>query len=162
MSDLKRAEPVAMCDPSWLSASQLRITPTEYAALIQVRDMLLDGKLKHLIANKRNMISQWLSGRTWIFKLPAKRAEVGLFNMAWPMVSLTECDTAHCIGGWMHKVMGRTDDVKSYVMAGRSQALHSLFYPNMEMTHISVLQTAQAAGNFLSTGDPQWRNTTKS
>lgn len=137
---------------NYLSHEKLKITFAEYGALLGVLTMLKAGILVDAQGRDR------------------PKEKLHLFNMSVPLRS-QDCGTVGCIGGHMALILGKqnADDAHYYVHgAGRSVALHPLFFPAEIGCHkykswseIPIPVTVAAIENFLYTGEPRWRDADK-
>jgi hypothetical protein len=98
----------------YLSADELGITERERAGLIEVRDDLASGRVKHEPkAEHHNNLSPRATG----------------FNMAY-WRSRGDCGTAHCIGGFLK--------ARDVIDNGYSDPLNCLFYMGIEASRASI------------------------
>jgi len=129
------------------TASKLKITLDERAALIKVMGWLKDG-----------VLHEDINGAT------------GKFNMNTKCNAL-DCGTVACIGGWVYLAMQKIAiyaktpspvilaKACDYVGSHKSPELHGLYYPyqvKKDWGTITSAEAAQAIRNFLTSGDPQW------
>lgn len=148
-----------------LTAEQLKITPAELAALLWVRDKLVDGTLLHHA------------------KAPATPGS-RVFDMGKDFRAEDpdegHCGTVGCIGGWMAlhmnnwperaKLASRCVDSYLYPSLGdggrgatRSRALEDLFFPNGPVfdqrmwSSITADEAVETINRFLATGTVIWR-----
>lgn len=136
-----------------MTAEQLGIKRWELNALIKVRDMLINGELQYVKNLAR--LSRDFNGSG--------------FNMGMASREL-DCGAVRCIGGWMGHF--KKIDESNYVEEDKSEALHDLFYPDLDFSWSSVLagrrgglnpyekitteQAVRAINNFLYDGEPRW------
>lgn len=107
----------------YLSADELGITPAERAGLIEVRDDLASGRVKHWPIQSGGYPREGYDTNS------------NLFNMAhwyWQY----DCGTCHCIGGFMEARKAFAD--------GRSNNLQALFAPDEDDVCWGDLTTSQA------------------
>lgn len=109
---------------------ELRISQELFDALIEVRDMLLDGRIR-----------------------------LGEFDMHIVQEEVGDCGTIACIGGWcgilMNQSIQETRNMVCELYAKESIAF--LFFPDFPKGYnAKPHQAAQAIQNFLMTRDPQW------
>lgn len=122
----------------YLSAAELGISDRERAGLIEVRDDLASGRVKH--APVLELSTAEYEGEP----------DACFFNMGeWDGTS--ECGTAHCIGGFM-RARG------CFKYTEYSDSLQSLFYPTKGyLFDLTVDQAVRAIDHFLSgAGDECW------
>lgn len=86
------------------------------------------------------------------------------FDMGWSW-----CGSAGCIGGWVGKYLGlrvlsgefTCHDVLELESDDTRDSLHGLFYPNEQIIpnpySATPSQAAVAIDNYLSSGDPKWK-----
>jgi hypothetical protein len=146
------------------SAQELRITPAEHKAALEVREMFAKNKFHHdpdLIVEEPNGFNM---------------------NVAHDEGSEGSCGTTACIGGWMFAAM-RRDRVAPCVTAHHyvanlcSPALVPLFYPFCDQKRRDIPDedgksydfdyelippefALKAMDNFLATGNPNWPEAT--
>ena len=124
----------------YLSAKELGISERERAGLIEVRDDLASGRVKHV----RGV--EWADWST-------KSSVAPVFNMRhW--VGQTDCGTAHCIAGFLvAKGIYKT-------ISEHSDALLHLFVPMaVEHDDLTVAQAISAIDGFLcGAGADCWPN----
>jgi hypothetical protein len=116
----------------YLSADELGITERERAGLIEVRDDLASGRVKH------EPKVHWTPSFN-------KDPRATGFNMRnW--TAFSDCGTAHCIGGFL---LAR--GIYS-IMSERSDSLEGLFIPDSDvmLSAITVEQAVRAIDHFLA------------
>ena len=114
----------------YLTAAELGITERERAGLIEVRDDLASGRVKHV------------RGADWTPSCN-DNPQASAFNMRnWSAMS--DCGTAHCIGGFL-----RAKGIYR-LMSDRSDMLEHLFIPisDVLLSDITVEQAVRAIDNF--------------
>lgn len=135
----------------YLTADELGISCEEYCALHKVKRGLESGEYVH--------VSPEIMDRESIPE--GKRG----FNLSTTCKGYS-CGTVGCIGGWVAQEMGLSIfESGNYVerqQYGSVKGMKELYYPKMYVGYyggVTPRQAAQAIGNFLSTGKPNWRNT---
>lgn len=116
-----------------------KITAEEKAALIRVRDGLRAGKYVHArSADKRSKKPRFDMGTTGLFK----QGKHG-------------CGSVACIGGWVHKELGRTGGASTWAYTKAA----ALCYPDVinDWSGITPKEAANAIDNFLKDGKPRWK-----
>ena len=139
-----------MLAPNYKTATELGISEKLHGALILVKGMLERDEIVH--ATRDYDVDD--------YPLPEAAPEVWKFNMSDWRTKVTfaggPCGSVACIGGsceWLLKE--RLSD------ADEDRAME-LFYPHevgssSNWSEITPAQAARAIGNFLTTGEPKWR-----
>ncbi len=127
-----------------LSHTELNISFAELGALLGARAMLKHEVLVH--STRARPVD-----------------DVHAFNME-IACNVENCGSVACIGGTMAMIMCMEElDAKWYVSKKSSGALRRLFYPTDEpgvcvsYCHITAKQSIKAIDNFLTTGEPKWK-----
>jgi len=147
-----------MLKRTFKTAAELQISAETYAAALQVLDQMERGLIEYReiddtsyrLRNFMNFGPEFLRPFT--------------FNMVEWMTDIPHCGTVCCIGGAIEMVMGYSmsgwDEDQMYPLffvgsdGGRRAIKHSL-------TSITVAQAAAALRNFLTDGQPHWREVLK-
>lgn len=139
---------------------KLKISFTEWLALIGVRVMLDSGAINHARDVAWNGAMKFL----------AENEGAHVFNMGQPLEA-AHCGTVGCIGGYMGTMMYESPRRASrYVMdrdpefgGKKDAALADLFFPRIDggrtsvnYDEINTKLAVQAIDNFLTTGKPNW------
>jgi len=122
------------------SATELKITVEEHTALQQVLQMMENGEIKDY--NPYNVLSE-------------QRGKVLSMPLAYRKY---KCGTVACIGGWAAILMGKNP--AGYVGMSFSPSLHNLYYG--KLCDVKVKEAITALRNFLTTGKPNWAETSGS
>ena len=126
------------------TAAELRITDETYEAAVRVLGRLERGELAY-------------HDRTGRFlDMPPVQGEMLAMSVTHVDHS---CGTVACLGGWIAVEMGIPKHlIHDFVYEAAPYAMHRLFFPpEDEMTRVTPEMAAQALRNYLSAGDPGWR-----
>lgn len=131
---------------NFMSAKELRVSAEEHIALQQVLKMLESGEIQDIDPIK---------------PIRFQPVPKGLFMSS--TGCQTACGTAACIGGWVATLMDVDPAyyVWDYGSDGkyRHKPLRQLYFGNLGITPSK--QAAQALRNFLTKGNPDWKDVMK-
>lgn len=139
MSDRHNEAKLARAAEANEVAERCSITPQEASALLDVRDLLRSGTVKHVTCM---FIGETSSKKPQAFNMSCARAR-------------SECGTVSCYGGWMASMMGKRD-YQFYINIQCSYPLNDLFYPNVPWDGITPQRAADVADRFAQTGVVDW------